>query len=91
MVYSNKFYLSPQASIPLHKKYILLKGYVVPVAFSDTIQWRKIGLSKVFRQFFCLSKIDQILIKADDAKPTDQPATLVQVEISLVTPPKERE
>ncbi len=91
IVYSNKVYLSPQGSIPSHKKYISLKGYVVPVAFSDTIQRWKIGLSKVFRQFLCLSKIDQIVIKADDAKPTDQPATLVQVEISLVIPPTEGE
>jgi hypothetical protein len=91
MVYSNKVYLSPQGSIPSHKKYISLKGYVLPVAFSDTIQRGKIGLSKVFREFLCLSKIDQIVIKAYDPKPSDQPATLIQVEISLVIPPKERE
>jgi hypothetical protein len=91
IVYSNKVYPSPQGSIPSHKKYISLKAYVLPVAFSDTIQRRKIGLSKVFRQFLSLRKIDQILIKADDAKPTDQPATLLQVETSLVISPTEEE
>jgi vesicle-fusing ATPase len=49
MLYSNKVYLSPQGNIPTHKKYISVKGYVLPVAFSDTIQKGKIGLSKVFR------------------------------------------
>ena len=37
MVYSNKVYLSAQGNIPPQKKYISLKGYVLPVAFSDTI------------------------------------------------------
>ena len=90
MLYSNKVYLSPQGNIPTHKKFISVKGYVLPVAFSDTIQRGKIGLSKVFRQFLCLSKIDQIVIKAYDPKTTDQPATMIQLEISMVIPPKER-
>ena len=40
MVYSNKVYLSAQGNIPPQKKYISLKGYVLPVAFSDTIHNR---------------------------------------------------
>ena len=91
MVYSNKVYLSAQGNIPPQKKYISLKGYVLPVAFSDTIQKGKIGLSRIFREFLCLSKIDQIVIKAYDARPSDKPATLLQVEVRLVIPPKERE
>jgi len=88
MVYSNKVYLSPQGNIPAHKKYITLKGYVLAVSFSDAIQRGKIGLSRIFREFLCLSKIDQIVIKAYDPKPTDKPATLIQVEVQLVIPPK---
>lgn len=64
MVYSNKVYLNTQGNIPITKKYISLKGYVLAVAFSDTIPKGKIGLSKIFREFLCLSKIDQIVIKA---------------------------
>jgi hypothetical protein len=39
----------------------------------------------------CLSKIDQIVIKAYEPRPSDKPATLVQVQVQLVIPPKERE
>jgi hypothetical protein len=52
MTYSNKVYLSPQGNIPTHKKYILIKGYVLPVVFSDTIPKGKIGLNKKFREFW---------------------------------------
>ena len=49
MTYSNRVYLSPEGNIPSHKKYIILKGYVLPVAFSETIPQGKIGLNKKFR------------------------------------------
>ena len=49
MTYSNKVYLSPYGTIPTHKQYIVLRGYVLPVAFSDSIQKGKIGLNKKFR------------------------------------------
>ena len=49
MTFSNKVYLSPHGNIPTHKQFILLKGYVLPVAFSDTIVKGKIGLNKKFR------------------------------------------
>lgn len=42
-------YLSPQGNIPKHKKYILLKGYVLKIDFSETIPPKKIGLNKKFR------------------------------------------
>lgn len=91
MVYSNKVYLSTQGNIPTTKKYISLKGYVLAVAFSDAIAKGKVGLSRIFREFLCLSKIDQIVIKAYDPRPVDKPATLVQIEIRMVIPPRERE
>ncbi len=49
MTYSNKVYLSPLGNIPTHKQFITLKGYVLPVAFSDKIPKGKIGLNKKFR------------------------------------------
>lgn len=49
MTYSNKVYLSPLGNIPTHKQYIQLKGYVLPVAFSEQIPVKKIGLNKKFR------------------------------------------
>lgn len=58
MTYSNKVYLSPEGNIPTHKQYILIKGYVLPVAFSENIPQGKIGLNKKFREFLTLSLID---------------------------------
>jgi hypothetical protein len=49
MTYSNKVYLSPLGKIPAHKRFIRIKGYVLPVALSDSIPRGKIGLSKKFR------------------------------------------
>jgi hypothetical protein len=49
MTYSNKVYLSPLGKIPEQKRFITLKGYVLPVAFSATIPKGKIGLNKKFR------------------------------------------
>lgn len=45
-----------------------MKGYVLPVAFSDTIPKGKIGLSKNFREFLALSLIDEALIYAYEPK-----------------------
>lgn len=49
MVYSNKVYLSSEGNIPGHKKFILLKGYVLPFAISERIPKGKIGLGNKFR------------------------------------------
>jgi len=49
MTYSNKVYLSPLGKIPQQKRFITLKGYVLPIAFSETIPRGKIGLNKKFR------------------------------------------
>jgi len=49
MTYSNKVYLNPFGKIPSHKRYIIFKGYVLMVAFSETIPKGKIGLNKKFR------------------------------------------
>jgi hypothetical protein len=49
MTYSNKVYLSTIGKIPQQKRFITLKGYVLPIAFSDTIPKGKIGLNKKFR------------------------------------------
>jgi len=49
MTYSNKVYLSPFGKIPQQKRFITLKGYVLPIAFSETIPRGKIGLNKKFR------------------------------------------
>ncbi len=49
MTYSNKVYLSPLGKIPVHKRFIKLKGYVLSTAFSETIPKGKIGLNKKFR------------------------------------------
>ena len=68
MTYSNKVYLSPQGKIPYQKRFIKMKGYVLPVAFSDTIPKGKIGLSKNFREFLALSLIDEALIYAYEPK-----------------------
>lgn len=81
MTYSNKVYLSPQGNIPAHKQYVLLKGYVLPVAFSETIPPSKIGLNKKFREFLALSLIDQSILKAYDPKPSDMAATSLNIKI----------
>jgi hypothetical protein len=90
MTYSNKVYLSPQGNIPSYKKYILIKGYVLPVAFSDTVPKGKIGLNKKFREFLVLSLIDQTMIQAYDAKPKDKAATSLIIQIEYLFPPKEK-
>jgi hypothetical protein len=81
MTYSNRVYLSPQGNIPSHKQFIFLKGYVLPVAFSEEIPKGKIGLNKKFREFLALSLIDQTIIKAYDPRPTDRPAASLSLKI----------
>ena len=49
MAYSNKVYLSKDSKLPEHKKYLLLKGYVLSYELSDKIARGKIGLNKKFR------------------------------------------
>jgi hypothetical protein len=49
MTYSNKVYLSTSGNIPQNKNFISLKGYVLPIAFSDKIPKGKMGLNKKFR------------------------------------------
>ncbi len=49
MIYSNKVYLSPLGNIPPQKKYISMKGYILPFDISDIIPKGKIGLNKKFR------------------------------------------
>jgi hypothetical protein len=49
MAYSNKVYLSPEGNIPGSKKFIVLKGYILPFSLSETIPKGKIGLNKKFR------------------------------------------
>jgi len=58
MSYSNKVYLSTQGKIPIKKKYISIKGYILWAEYSDTIPKGKIGLNKKFREFLLLSLID---------------------------------
>ena len=67
-----------------------MKGYVLPVAFSQTIPKGKIGLSKNFREFLALSLIDEALIYAYEPKPTDKPATSLHIKIQFLLPPKEK-
>jgi hypothetical protein len=90
MLYSNKVYLSPLGRIPSHKRFIILKGYVLSIAFSDSIPKGKIGLSKKFREFLVLSLIDEAIITAYDPRPTDKPVTSLHLKIELLIPPKER-
>jgi hypothetical protein len=90
MTYSNKVYLSPEGSIPRNKKYIVLKGYILPFALSETIPKGKIGLNKKFREFLVLSLIDQIYIQAYDQKSIDQPATSITIKIEMLLPPSQR-
>lgn len=49
MTYSNKVYLSLEGTIPSHKQYVIVRGYVLPAAFSKDIFKGKIGLNKKFR------------------------------------------
>lgn len=90
MTYSNRVYLSPLGKIPPQKRFIKLKGYVLPTAFAETIPKGKIGLSKKFREFLTLSLIDEAIIHAYDPKPSDKPAASLHIKIEMLLPPKEK-
>jgi hypothetical protein len=89
MAYSNKVYLSKDSKFPEHKKYLLLKGYVLSYELSDKIPKGKIGLNKKFREFLNLSLIDEVHIRLFEPKNTkDAFATSVTAMIEFLFPPK---
>lgn len=90
MTYSNKVYLSPLGRIPVQKQFIKIKGYVLPVAFSDAVPKGKIGLNKKFREFLTLSLIDETSIQGYDPKESDKPASCLHIKIEMLVPPKEK-